>query len=150
MRILVTGSRDWDDAGKVGTELYRAIDCSPGLAPVTVVHGACPTGADRIASEFCESEAAHLEQRGVSLVEERHPASWHHHGNRAGLKRNREMVDAGADVCLAFIAPCSKPNCAGRDTHGSHGASHAADLARRAGIPVRQFTPRDNAGGDAA
>lgn len=148
MRILVTGSRDWRDANTVGLALYEAIEATTDL-DVTVVHGACPSGADRLAAEFCESEAHWLEAANTRLAEEQHPADWRKHGRAAGFRRNAEMVDAGADVCLAFISPCSKPGCRTPGPHGSHGASHTADLAEKAGIPVRRY-PRDNRGGDAA
>lgn len=146
MRILVTGSRDWDDTTTLSEALYRAIDCSPGLVPVTIVHGACPSGADRLASEFCRSAPTWLQDRRLTLVEERHPADWRRHGKTAGFRRNREMVASGADVCLAFIRPCTREGCRAPQPHGSHGATHCADLAERAGILVRRYTP----GGEAS
>lgn len=152
MRILVTGSRNWADANAVGRALYGAMQEAINGSPdweITIVHGACPTGADRIASDFCESEAHWLEAANTRLVEERHPADWRKHGKAAGFRRNAEMVNAGADICLAFIGPCSKRGCPDPQPHGSHGASHTADLADKAGIPVRRF-PRDNRAGDAA
>lgn len=113
-RILVTGSRTWDD--------FRAI--FDALAPynygrITLVHGDCPRGADAMASAAA---------RAFGWEIERHPADWRNLGKPAGFIRNAAMVDLGADVCLAFI----------RD--GSPGASHCAHLAEQAGIPVRRFT----------
>jgi hypothetical protein len=55
------------------------------------------------------------------------------------------MVAAGADLCLAFIDPCTKQGCRKIQPHGSHGASHTADLAEKAGIPTRRF-PEDSRG----
>ena len=46
------------------------------------------------------------------------------------------MVTLGAGLCLAWIMPCVKPYCRRPDPHGSHGATHCADLAGKAGIPV--------------
>lgn len=50
------------------------------------------------------------------------------------------MVQAGADVCLAFITPCRLRICRAKPEHGSHGASHCADLAENAGIKVWRYT----------
>jgi Protein of unknown function (DUF2493). len=115
MRILITGSRDWDDKEIIDTALtewWREVGYPN---EVTLVSGACPTGADRM----CERSAAALRFRV-----ERYPADWETHGKRAGFIRNSEMVKLGADVCFAFIK------------NGSRGASHTADLAVKAGIPT--------------
>jgi hypothetical protein len=127
VRILVTGSRDWDDEVPVRAALLDAITGTPG--PHVVVHGACPTGGDAIADRI----ATHL-----GLPVERHPAQWRRYGRSAGYRRNAAMVALGADICLAFI----------RDT--SPGASMTARLAAEARIPIRRFlstsTPADAVG----
>ncbi len=46
------------------------------------------------------------------------------------------MVDLGADICVAFIMPCCKPEHADQPPHASHGTDHCKNLARRAGITV--------------
>jgi hypothetical protein len=139
MRILITGSRDWKDAGAVGIALYAAIE-GTAHREVTVVHGACPTGADQMAAEFCESEAHWLEHpAGVSLIPEPHPADWKTFGKAAGFRRNAEMVALGADVCLAFVGLCEKAECRKPKPHGSHGAIHCASLAIAAGIHTEPF-----------
>jgi hypothetical protein len=130
MRILVTGSRDWDDHLSVYRQLIALCDehglnyppdeygnTMPDPSKVTIVHGHCPTGADHWADQWCI---------GNLLEAERHPADWNRYGKSAGFRRNAEMVDLGADVCLAFIK------------NGSRGASHTVDLAGKAGIPVRR------------
>ena len=48
VRILVTGSRDWDDKTVIFDALSDVIDDTP-MEQVTLVSGACPTGADAIA-----------------------------------------------------------------------------------------------------
>lgn len=115
MRILITGSRDWRD----WVTIAEAFD---GFGLVdddnTVVSGACPTGADYI----CEVQANDLH-----WTVERHPADWSRLGKRAGFVRNAEMVELGADVCLAFIR------------NGSKGATHTANLAEKAGIKVVRY-----------
>lgn len=126
LRILVTGSRTWTDANAVGEALYAAINDS-GADEITIVHGACPRGADQLAAEFRESEAAWFDNASRVLAEERHPAEWDRHGKRAGFIRNQAMADLGADICLAFIVD------------GSRGAAHCAARAELAGISVRYF-----------
>jgi hypothetical protein len=49
------------------------------------------------------------------------------------------MVKLGAQICLAFIDPCTNLQCTRGGRHGSHGAVHCAHLARRAGIEVRRW-----------
>lgn len=94
--------------------------------PLTIVHGFCPRGADQFTHLWCNAT-----DRGgwepLTIVEETHPAEWRKYGKCAGIIRNVEMVELGADFCLAFI----------RD--GSRGASHTADLAEAAGIPTQRF-----------
>lgn len=124
MRILVTGSRDWTDAQTVFDALEKA---AYGAVEVTVVHGANARGADRIAADYAKARFWNVEP---------HPADWGRHKSAAGPIRNEEMVALGADVCLAFAMPCSKPTCAGRTPHDSHGTWHCAAKADEAGIPV--------------
>ena len=130
VRVLVTGSRDWRDSSAV-TVALAAVRADSG--PLTVIHGACPSGADALADRWART-------RGAAV--ERHPANWRPAGRydaRAGFRRNAEMVAAGADLVLAFIGPCRSSSCPRREVHGSHGATHCARLAARAGIPVIQI-----------
>lgn len=120
MRIIVTGSRDWSDFDAVRDALTVAVY---GNLPAVIVHGACPTGADAIASWWVRSLG-----RNLGITEERWPADWKRLGKRAGLVRNGAMVAAGADLCLAFIRGNSK------------GATHCAASAEAVGIPTRRYT----------
>lgn len=148
-RLLITGSRDWADTELIRHQLTRTWLTVAG--PFLVVHGACPTGADDIASDW----VANMQEAEMGAVaEEAHPADWDHctdtcpQGHRrrkragdsvhpgrlqtycpsAGPRRNRELVACGADLALAFIKG------------GSRGASHTAALAEQAGIETRRFT----------
>ena len=127
MRILVTGSRDWSHASAIYGELSRHLDAERTLV---VVQGACPTGADAYADDWAKCGVG----RGFNVISEPHPADWTAFGKRAGFARNAEMVDLGADLCLAFI----------RDY--SPGATNCANLAAAHGIPTRIF--REDADGN--
>jgi hypothetical protein len=129
VRVLVTGSRTWTDASAVWRAL-NDVDRSSG-EHLTIVHGACPNSPDMMAVEWAE-------RRRGSIVEP-HPADWDAHGPKAGFIRNKEMVDLGADLCLAFIARCVKLPCKRPGVHGSHGAVHCAHQAAAAGIPTIEY-----------
>ena len=90
MRVIVCGGRAYSDRARVFSALDRlhaekGIDC--------VIHGACPTGADRWADEWAK-------ERGVAV--EPHPADWIRLGRWAGPCRNSEMIDAKPDGVVAF------------------------------------------------
>jgi len=117
IRILITGSRDWDDPWTILESFERLMDLDDDEV-VVLVSGACETGADYLCESFAEM---------LGWVVERHPADWRKFGKRAGFVRNAEMVKLGADLCLAFIKNESK------------GATMTANLAEKAGIPTKIF-----------
>ena len=127
MRLLITGSRQWTDKTELERVLWAQWSNSDGR--LTIVHGDCPRGADRMVREFCEreNEWAIDSTGGPLCVEERHPANWDTHGKSAGFRRNAEMVSLGADLCIAFVVPGQ-----------SKGTQHTINLARKAGIPVEE------------
>lgn len=118
MRILITGSRDWTDVETIRHVLDTITQewaRTYGSVDLTLVSGACPTGADAMAEYIGDV---------YGWTIERHPADWDTHGKRAGYVRNAHMVSLGADVCLAFILNHSK------------GATMCSSLAIKAGIPT--------------
>lgn len=102
LRILVTGSRAITDPTDVWPQLSHIVSMHVARHPqarITIVHGACPSGADELASQWVQKFNAANERQ---IVEERHPADWAGHGRAAGPIRNQAMVDLGADLCIAF------------------------------------------------
>lgn len=122
-RVLVTGSRTWADSTTVRDALTNVLDALATERGLILVHGGCRTGADKYAHDWA---VQHARTRPVRV--EVHPARWSAHGSSAGPRRNIEMVNQGADVCLAFIADQSR------------GATHCARHAEKASIPVRRWT----------
>lgn len=120
LRILVTGSRDFRDTDLAKRALVWAANVAgvDNPADVTVVHGDA-RGADSVMAKVAAS---------FGCVIEGHPARWDELGKRAGIVRNCEMVDLGADVCLSFPLP------------GSRGTWHCMREAEKAGIPVVNCT----------
>jgi hypothetical protein len=136
MRILVTGSRKWKYRMLLSFALAEAAGDTPA-GEVTVVHGA-GGNADLMAGREARSRMFHVEP---------HPADWGgpcrpscRPGHRktgngreycpaAGNYRNQEMVDAGADICLAFYQPGA----------ANTGTSDCVRRCVRAGIAVRPY-----------
>lgn len=102
---------------ELATEIQKGFTLS--RQPV-VVHGACPRGADQMAARLAA-------QLNPAVTAEPHPADWDRWGKAAGFRRNAEMVALGADICLAFIR------------NHSNGATNCANLAMKAGIPLKRY-----------
>ncbi|MFC8490695.1 SLOG family protein [Streptomyces sp. NPDC057235] len=120
MKVLVTGSRKWADAQRVFDALWEVYHQHGAFQ---LIHGACATGADDLASYWYRVAGKEL-----GCTEQRWPANWSGQGKAAGPLRNVRMVSAGADLVLAFPLP-----------EGS-GTRHTIKLAREAGIEVKEFT----------
>lgn len=91
MRMLITGSRNYADRDT----LLDAIEYYLGetyIEDVIIIEGGA-RGADRIAREHALD---------MGYVVETYPVNWEKYGKKAGVIRNQEMVDNGADICLAF------------------------------------------------
>jgi hypothetical protein len=143
VRILVTGSRKWDDADLLVKALEDAWHDVTQLhgpdRPLVIVHGGA-SGADYWAKAWA---------MGNGLAYEEHPADWEncaqdcpredpeHRRQRgidqteycpkAGPRRNQLMVDLGADLVLAFHRA------------NSYGTADCIRRASKAGIPIRRY-----------
>lgn len=99
-KILVTGSRYWNDYEMIQKLICDVLnDFAWYEEECELIHGGAP-GADEMAARVA------LEDFNMTITE--FPADWDKHGKAAGPKRNQQMVDYGADICLAFILPNSK------------------------------------------
>lgn len=107
MRIIVTGCRDWMWPDLVEAELEQLYgDLEPDELLV-VVHGDCPTGADRYAKEWVEQRRRRAKQ--YTTAHRANPPPDHDPypykrelGKRGGPARNQEMANNGADLCVAY------------------------------------------------
>ncbi len=131
-RVLVTGSSTWSDERQIADALLetRQNARQDGADGILVIHGARPHGADALAADWCTAN---------DVPAEPHPAR-ESDGKDAGYIRDQHMVNAGADVCLAFIGPCTSGKCRRPKPHDAHDAHACAELAAKAGIPVRRWT----------
>jgi hypothetical protein len=120
-RILITGSRTWDDRDRMARILWYVYD-----EGAVLVSGNGPSGADSMAEEIWE---------GLGGTVERHPADWRK-GRGAGTERNKAMVHLGADICLAFW------------DGESNGTRHCANYATLHGIPTTWFILGEDEDGD--
>lgn len=89
-RIIVCGSRFVTEDNAVYDVVDRAIEEVGGR--IIFVHGNS-AGADRVVASYAQE---------LGYTTEEHEANWRSFGRRAGPLRNAEMVDLGADLCLAF------------------------------------------------
>jgi YspA, cpYpsA-related SLOG family len=121
-RLIVTGSREYDDRLTLRATLNKILDSLQPDATLVVVHGGdenpdYSTSADKIAGEW----ALEAGEQGLPVRQEAHPAGWEdpcrascQAGHRqdwrgrsicpaAGPYRNEEMVSAGANAGLGAI-----------------------------------------------
>jgi hypothetical protein len=125
-RVLVTGSRGWANREFI----FDVLDaCREGVTGgMVVIHGACPSGADAIAARWV-ADTFRSKATGARVAAEPYPADWGRWRGRAGMIRNQQMVDKGADVCYAFFW----------NGAANKGTADCAQRAEDAGIFVRRF-----------
>jgi YspA, cpYpsA-related SLOG family len=120
LRLLITGSRTWTDEEAIKVALrpwWRG-------GTTTLVHGACPRGADAIADRIWTQAGGKVD---------RWRANWTKYKKAAGHIRNKAMIDGGADFAIAFL----------RTDSSSPGTRSAIELLRAAHIPLQIVTGPD-------
>lgn len=134
VRVIVTGSRDWEDFEAVFNALNRVYQMAwtddPDFRLIVVQGGA--NGADAAARVWVDFTRA----QGYPVELETWDANWDAHGKAAGPIRNKAMVEAGATEVVAFVNECKDRRCRRHGVHGTHGATNCVKLAKQAGIPV--------------
>lgn len=125
MRIVVTGSRTWDDLTTIVDTFMElqeefGTDMTPGQPPVQLIHGGAQ-GADALAAR-----CALL--MGWDVIEV--PAEWDRFGPSAGPKRNIAMLNMHPDLVVAFWDGVSV------------GTGHCMSAADKRKIPVRVVRSR--------
>jgi len=134
MKILVTGSRDWNRYLPIVDALVDFVKYN-GLFPsdVTLIHGDCPTGADAIAKHIAE-------EMGMNVKP--YPAHWKHtekcekdcskvQGRAAGPIRNQQMIDENPDIVKAFAFH--------EDLENSKGTKDIVNRLKKAKIPYLHY-----------
>lgn len=111
MRMLITGSREYTDKEIIIDAIEKYLG-DEYIEDVIIIEGGA-RGADRIAQQHALD---------MGYIVETYPANWDKYGKKAGSIRNQEMVDAGADICLAF------------PLEGSIGTYDCIRRAKKAGI----------------
>jgi len=114
MRLLVCGSRTWDDYALVKNEIREFI--------LNVDQIECIIEGGAKGADYC----AKLVAIELNIPFEEFPADWERYGKRAGPIRNQLMIDVGKpDYVLAF-----------HDTYvTSRGTKSMINKAEKAGIP---------------
>lgn len=88
MRIVIAGSRSFNDWDKLNTELNQIND----IFGIKLVISGTAEGADKLGEQWAEWNGIHIQ---------RCPANWEKHGNAAGILRNIEMANI-ADLIVLF------------------------------------------------
>lgn len=123
MRVLICGDRDYTRPHIVKSvldgihrEWFQRYFPSSLNAEFTVVEGEA-RGADTHARQAAKR---------LGLNVEPYPADWNQFGKAAGAIRNRQMLDSGVDLVLAFHD----------DLENSKGTKDMTEIAKKAGVPV--------------
>lgn len=123
MRLLITGSRNWNNARIIEKAINKHLDLyGENNGPnnyTTIIVGDNPDGADKYVTDYAQFRKFEL------IIEE---ADWDKYGKKkAGPIRNRKLLEHEPNLVLAFPHPDSK------------GTIDCLNAAIRMNIPVEVF-----------
>lgn len=125
MRVLVCGSRHFDDWDLMNSELIKVWRSLPYLEEsgnkkdLLIIEGGAK-GADFLSRVWAKFS-------NVDFIE--FPADWNKHGKAAGHIRNKQMLDEGKPyLVIAFLAKDSR------------GTANMIQQAEASGIPVKTIS----------
>jgi len=113
MKVLICGSRDWNDYWAIYDVISR-LDRSS-----VIIHGAAP-GADTIAGMIGKT-------LGFNVIAV--PAEWNKYGRAAGPIRNKKMLNMQPSLVLAFH----------EDIKNSKGTKNMVEIAKKKGVEVKEY-----------
>lgn len=90
-RIIIAGSRDFNDYVLLKTECDKFIAVTPDDRQIVIISGGAK-GADSLGEQYAR-------EHGLQI--RRFPADWNRFGKSAGPRRNVEMAQ-NADALIAF------------------------------------------------
>jgi hypothetical protein len=111
MKAIFCGDRNWDDEVPIRTALLEL------PLDTIIIHG-CARGADKMAGRIAK-------EMGFTVMEV--PANWERYGKSAGPIRNREMLQLGPDLVIAFHGNINE----------SKGTKDMLKIAKKAGIKTK-------------
>jgi hypothetical protein len=124
--VLVTSSREGVEVDDVDGGL------KPHFDPRRVLISGGARGGDQMSESLWQYWGGEVDRHAVTKVQ------WNA-SREAGFQRNEGMVaktvKRGGE-CVALVAPCTEARCRRPEPHGTHGASHCADVARAEGLAV--------------
>ena len=113
-RIIIAGSRTFNDYNKLATHCDRLLAEKKKTHHIVIVSGTC-RGADLMGERYAQ-------EHGYSIA--RYPADWNRLGKFAGIQRNLIMAN-NADALIAFW------------DGQSHGTKAMIEFAREKNLAVR-------------
>ncbi|WNL50626.1 DprA-like DNA processing chain A [Ruegeria phage RpAliso] len=123
MIALITGGRDYRNKSELFAVLDRLhaernfsliVHGDAGLYKLYARRPLALAGADALAGRWAD-------ERGIDQI--KFPANWNGHGNAAGMRRNKQMLEMiPPDVCIAFP--------------GGRGTANMMRIAREAGVEL--------------